>query len=149
MKIRRVTRKDIEEAALLAQILGEAEMTGADFSCLTRLHDCPDCPHSTESCGHRYEWDCIADAIGASDMAIALWLSISNAFGTYKVEREEEIEDAQTPAQKRDVERYYAWVDSFGGDDGLDDELEMAALLREGELPPGWKRVRARKESST
>jgi hypothetical protein len=139
VKIRRVTRRDIEEAALLAQILGEVNMTGAEFCCLIRLHDCPDCRHSIEPCGHGYEWDCIADAIGASDTAIALWLSISNAFGTSKKEREEEMEDAQTPAQKRTVVRLYAWVDSFFNGGDIRDELEMAALLREGELPPRWK----------
>lgn len=141
MKIRCVTRKDIEEAALLAQILGEAEMTGADFSCFTRLHDCPDCRHHSPECGHCYEWDCVADAIGASDTAIALWVHMSNVFATSKKEREEELADARTPAEKRRLLRRYAWVDSLFEGGALCDELEMAALLREGQLPPGWKMI--------
>ena len=132
MKSRKVTRKDVRDAALIGQIIAGAELADAGTICITDDDDC---------CGHDLEEDCVAEAIGASDQAVWLWLSASNAIATPLHERAEEIADAETQADKRRIERLYAWVDAMTGsivDLGVA-ELHAAALLREGKLPPGWR----------
>jgi hypothetical protein len=84
---------------------------------------------------------CIAAAVGASEVAVWLWLEASNAIATPLHERAEEIAAAQTRTKRRRIERLYAWVDSVVGEIaelGVP-ELHAAVLLREGVLRPGWR----------
>lgn len=157
-RLEEVTKKDIEDASMLAQLIGGAEVAGAYgmyLCCLEipsrKLHDCPDCKHIEHGtyCDHHEEWDCVASAIGASANAVHLWMSFSNAIGTTVDDRGGELRYLQekgTERERKEHKRLYAWVDSIqqGGIDhdepGLND-LEVAVLLREGHLPPGWKVV--------
>ena len=155
-KTREVMKKDVADAAMIAQLIGGADITDVCFTCVEspeprRLHDCPDCKHfeHVDECDHGWEWECVADAIGASSQALDLWMDTCNAFFATAgdrarelnyLQREGTIQELQTRAQ------LYAWVDSIRkggidhGDLGLN-ELEVAVLLREGHLPPGWKLV--------
>lgn len=155
MKTREVTKKDVADAAMIAQLIGGADVTDAGFTCVEqeprKLHDCPDCEHyeHVDECEHQHEWECIPAAIGASPEALDLWMDVSNAFFTTAEDREAELHYFRTEERKRELrarEQLYAWVDSIReggidhGDIGLN-ELEVAELLRDGHLPPGWKIV--------
>lgn len=156
-KTREITKKDIADAALIAQLIGGADIAGAPFTCVEqerrRLHSCPDCDHFVRvaKCDHRGgEWECIASAIGASPQALELWMAISNAFFTSAKDRQDELHYFRTeePKELQEREQLYAWVDSIrkGGINhgrgklGLS-ELEIAEVLRDGHLPPGWRVV--------
>jgi hypothetical protein len=132
VKVREVTRRDVRDAALIGQIIGEADLADASVICLVDDDDC---------CGHMLAEHCIAAAVGASEAAIWLWLEASNAIATPLHERAEEIAVAKTRTRRRRIERLYAWVDSVGGEiaDLGEAELHAAVLLREGVLPPGWR----------
>ena len=154
-KTREVTKKDVSDAAMIAQLIGGADVAGAGFTCIERerrrLHDCPDCDHyeRVDECTHANEWDCVPAAIGASPEAVDLWMKTSNALFTTAKDRKGELDYLRREGTKQEIqehEQLYAWVDSIReggvdhGDIGLN-ELEVASLLREGHLPPGWKLV--------
>ena len=154
-KMREVTKKDVADAAMIAQLIGGADIAGAGFTCVEqerrKLHDCPDCDHfeHVAQCDHANEWDCVPAAIGASSRAADLWMEVSNAFVTTAKDRQGELDDCRRDGaaqELREREQLYAWVDSIRpggiahGDLGLNG-LEVAAVLRDGHLPPGWKVV--------
>jgi hypothetical protein len=130
MRDREVTRKEVDDAALIGQISAEADLARAGTIC-------------RGSCGHLIEEHCVADALGVSPAAVAvdLWLAISNAVATPLSERTKEVRAAKTSAEKRRIKQLYAWVDDVVGsvEDFATAELHAAALLHDGELPPGWK----------
>jgi hypothetical protein len=140
VKTRAVTAKTVREAARIGELVGAAAM--ADRSVICRVAD-DDC------CGHVLEDYCVAAAIGASDAAVCLWLRASNAVATPRRERAAEIADAATPADKQRITDLYAWVDGMCGSipDLAVAELTTAALLREGNVPPGWKIRRPRRRA--
>jgi len=125
---RSVTLKDVRDAALIGQIVGEASMADAPTICLG------------EGCGHPLEEDCVASALGASGGAYDLWLCASNAIATTRNERAAEIADAETSDAKLRLKKLYAWVDGVCGsiEDLATAELHAASLLRDGDIPPGW-----------
>ena len=136
MRGRQVTRKDVRGAALIGQIIAEAELADVGTICIVDDDDC---------CGHDLEEHCVAKAVGASEQAVWLWLHTSNAIATPLDERVAEIADAETAVARRRIEKLYAWVDAVCGeipDLGVA-ELHAAALLRSGYLPPSWKIVEA------
>lgn len=135
-RIREVSRRDVRDAALVGQIIAEADLVDVGVICLVDDDDC---------CGHLLEEHCIAAAVGASERAVWLWLVTSNAIAAPLCERAEEITAAKTQTAKQRIKRLYAWVDSVGGaiaDLGVA-ELHAAALLRDGVLPPGWRSTSA------
>lgn len=139
MKTRTVTAKTVRDAARLGEIIGAAEMADQPVICRVDGYDC---------CGHLLEEYCVAAAIGVSEAAIWLWLRASNAVATPRRERAAEIADAtRTPADKQRLVDLYAWVDAACGaiPDLAEAELTTASLLREGNVPPGWKIRRARR----
>jgi hypothetical protein len=130
--VRQVTRKDVRDAALLGQIIAEADLSMSGTICITE----------EGGCGHLTGEHCVADAIGATERAVGLWMRVSWAITNSLDERAEEIADAETAAERRWIARFYAWVDAVCGpiDDDLGKaELHAAALLAEGQLPPGWR----------
>jgi hypothetical protein len=132
VKVREVMRKDVRDAALIGQIIAEADLADAGVICVVDDDDC---------CGHMLAEHCIAAAVGASEAAVWLWLEASNAIASPLHERAEEIAAAETRTKRRRTERLYAWVDAVVGEIaelGVA-ELHAAALLREGVLPPGWR----------
>ncbi len=131
----KATHKDIRNAALIGQIVAEAELSDVGTICIVDEDDC---------CGHFLKEHCIAEAIGASEAAVWLWLNASNAIATPLDERAAEIADAKEQRNKRRIERLYAWVDAVCGviADLGEAELHAAALLREGNVPPGWRIVK-------
>lgn len=136
MKIRKVTRRDVRDAALVGQIIAEADLIRSDVTCVVD-DDC---------CGHMLDEHCVAEALGASKMAVCLWVVTSNAIATPLHERAEKIAAAKTPAERQRLERLYAWADIVSGQIsrlGVA-ELHAAALLRDGVLPPDWKVVPGR-----
>ena len=154
-KARKVTKKDVMDAALIAQLIGGADIARAEFACVEhpprKLHDCPDCEHVEygAECEHGEEWECVAGAIGATLQALDLWMEISNAFFTTVKDRAAELRYLRTDGTMRELRgraQLYDWVDSIckgginHGSLGLN-ELEVAALLRDGHLPPGWRVV--------
>lgn len=132
MKTRSVTAKTVRDAARLGEIIGAAEMADQPVICRVADDDC---------CGHILEEYCVAAAIGVSETAICLWLRASNAVATPRRERAAEIADAATPANKQRIADLYAWVDAACGaiPDLAVAELTTAAILRDGDVPPGWK----------
>ena len=164
-KLKEVTKKDVADAAMIAQLIGNADLADvadADRRCIEipmrKLHDCPDCKHCErgEYCDHYEDWDCVASAIGATANAVHLWLSFSNAISATAKDRAADLRYLKEKGSKRSLLEHtqlYAWVDSIreGGiyhDKYAFDELEVAALLREGYLPPGWKLVAKRRKST-
>lgn len=154
-KLTEVTKKDIADAALIAQLIGVADYTGQSLHCdeipSRKLHDCPNCEHIEEGqyCNHHEDWDCVASMIGATIYAVHLWLAFSNAVQTTREDRACDLRYLKKKGTKRELKEHtglYAWVDSIreGGihrrASGLND-LEVAALLSEGHLPPEWKLV--------
>lgn len=140
MRVRQVTRKDVRAAALIGQIIAEAELADVGTICIVDEDDC---------CGHDLEEHCVAKAVGASEQAVWLWLNTSNAIATPLDERASEIADAATSTKRRAIEKLYAWVDAMTGvivDLGTA-ELHAAAVLRGGDLPPGWKVVSTARRS--
>lgn len=153
MKVRLVTRKEVLDAALLGELFGVADLTGANPSCLSvpskvREHGCSNCQHFIPaSCGHFNEWDCIASAIGASGNAVDLWLTFSNALHEDENSFQKELAYVEQNRPRREAIRMrevHAWAVSIRGTKPLNSigDLESAVLLREGHLPPGWKRRR-------
>jgi len=137
VKTRKVTRRDVRDAALAGQIIAEADLIRSNVACIVDDDDC---------CGHMLEEHCVAEALGVSGMAVCLWVATSNAIATPLHERAEEIAAAKTPAERQRIERLYAWVDAVSGQIsrlGIA-ELHAAALLRDGVLPPDWKVVPGR-----
>lgn len=132
MKVREVLHKDVRNAALIGQIIAEADLAEAGVICIVDDDDC---------CGHILAEHCIAAAVGASEAAVWLWLETSNAIATPIHERAEEIAAAGARTKRRRIERLYAWVDSVSGEvaEFGTAELHAATLLREGVLPPGWR----------
>lgn len=137
-----VTRDDVEKAALLAEIIGGYDSWNRDENGSIRVmatasglrcsasHHCPTCTCRNE-CEHDDVWGCVAAAIGASDRAVGLWMSVGLALGEAPDDR---CEDASF------VERQ--WVEENFGDVEINDELEVAALLRDGWMPPTYRLVR-------
>lgn len=182
MKLRRVAKKDVEDAAMIAELMGGADLAGTSFCCVDNVprkrHDCPDCDHfeRVAECEHQGgEWECVASAIGASSRALDLWMTFSNACFTTRRDRENERHYLESDTHRhfvqsdkrcrdvqgkiatelRDHDRLYAWVDTIRqggiqhGRRGLGyNELEVAYLLREGYLPPGWEVVAKHKASA-
>lgn len=160
--VHQVTARDVEHAATIAQIIGEHDQLDVGLpSCLPvdglqKKHDCPSCTHfRTIECDHRNEWDCIASAIGASQAAVDLWMKFSNILHTTQEDRDLEVKDAIEHDEPARRDRYYieyAWAGTLfeGCSRSLNelvadhDELEIAALLRDGHLPPGWELVKRR-----
>jgi hypothetical protein len=138
VKVRSVTAKIVQDAARLGEIIGAAAM--ADCSVICRVDD-DDC------CGHLLEEHCVAAAIGVSETSVWLWLMASNAVATPRRERSAERAGAKTAADKARIANLYAWVDSACGSipDLAVAELTTATLLRERNLPPGWKIRRVRR----
>jgi hypothetical protein len=166
MRLQDVTKKDIEDAALIADIIGGAYRINAQASlfCIEvpsrKLHDCPNCEHIEhgEYCDHHEDWDCVASAIGAAYNAIHLWLAFSNALSTTRKDRDGELQYLKregTTRERKEHVKLYAWVDSMRaggfrrrhGEDLVD--LEVATLLREGYLPPGWRLVARHRKITT
>lgn len=145
----RVTRHDIENAILLGEIIGgykeafpegEAEL---DLRCPRRVFQrnvehCPTCSCKSEDydeCEHRDGfWECVATAVGASPEAEMLWMHVSNIVSDLHPDTRE--------GDKYDEEPIKSWlaslVDAFRRCDRreLNKDLEAAALLRDGLLPP-------------
>ena len=137
MRVRRVTHQDVEDAALVGQIIAEAALAEINVACIVDDDDC---------CGHMLEEHCVAEAIGASKMAVWLWLAASNAINKPLRKRAEDIAAAETPTERQHFEQLYAWVDAVSGHIaklGMA-ELHAAALLRDGVLPPHWKIIPGR-----
>lgn len=156
-KLKEVTKKDVAHAALIAQLIAGAYLADAYLCCIEipprKLHDCPECKHVEhgEYCDHYEDWDCVASAIGATINAVHLWLSFSNAISTTTEDRDGELRKEGTKRELLEHARLYAWVDSIreGGihhDEWHLNNLEVAALLREGHLPPGWRLVARRRK---
>jgi len=82
VKTRRVTRREVRDAALVGQIVAEADLVEIDVTCVVDDDDC---------CGHMLEEHCVAETIGASGMAVLLWLVVSNAISTPLHERTKNI----------------------------------------------------------
>jgi len=154
------TKQDVADAATIAELIGGADLANAGFTCIEaqpprKLHDCPDCDHFeyAAQCEHATgEWECVVAAIGASRQAHDLWMETSNAFFATMGDREGDLRYLQTDGTTSELQehvRLYAWVDSIqrGGINNRPlgyGELEVALLLREGHLPPGWKLVAKR-----
>lgn len=129
VKTREVTRDDIQDAALVGQIVTESDLVKTDVICAVDDDDC---------CGHKLVEHCVAEALEVSESAVWLWVATSNAIATPLHERAEDIAMVSGPVQRRRVMRLYAWVDLVGGpivEFGVA-ELHAAALLRDGVLPP-------------
>ena len=145
----KVTRKDIEDAILIGEILGgydEAFPNGVadhDLCCLVNFvqldaEHCPTCSCKSkdhDSCDHRDGiWECIADSIGASPEAAILWMHVSNIISDLHPDTRE--------IDKFDETSIKNWLSSLvdksrrGDRRKLNNDLEAAALLREGLLPP-------------
>lgn len=154
VKMREVTKKDVADAAMIALLIGGADMAGVPFCCIDlprpKLHNCPDCDHheTVAKCEHRGgEWECVPPALGASSRAFDLWMKASNALTATTEDRKGDLDyhrRAGTKQELKECEQLYAWVDSIRegginhGSLGLNG-LEVAAVLRDGHLPPGWK----------
>lgn len=139
---RLVTARDVDDAATIANIIGgmdechelDSDLFGeVGLLCITTVHAhiCGHCAHR-EPCSHIDFWECVADAIGASPEALALYMRITCILDASQ--RASEL----TELDKDEV----AWLSELGafeGDEFFHSELEAAALLDEGELPPGWE----------
>jgi hypothetical protein len=144
----KVTRKDIEDAIVIGEILGgfdEAFPDGVpdrDLCCLVNFvqldaEHCPTCSCKSDDhdeCDHRDGiWECIAASIGASPEAELLWMHVSNI-----------VSDLHPDA--REIDKYgepiKSWLASLVDESSrcdryeLNSNLETAALLHEGLLPP-------------
>jgi len=124
VKIPKVTRGDVRQAALIGQIIAEAALAETAVTCVVDDDDC---------CGHMLEEHCVAEALEAPKM-------VSNAIAMRRRDRAKDIAEAKTASEKQRLGRLYAWVDSVGGHVAVLGvaELHAAALLRDGVLPPDW-----------
>lgn len=154
----KVTRKDVEDAILLGDIIGGYDETfpngdsWQDLCCLpvtVKHKHCPSCTcesNEYEWCDHQHDIQrCVMAAIGASPEAEMLWLTTSLTIrdlhpGTRDVDKSEPV-----------FQRWLAPLVRPGRRDheGLNEDLEAAALLREGLLPPGVIVVAAKQEKNT
>lgn len=145
--ILKVTRLDVEHAILIAEILGgyhEAFPQGddnVDLCCLVNFvprdaHHCATCTCKSDKCAqceHRNgSYECVVGALGASSEAQELYLLTYVAIVDLAdgISYDDPEEDAGT-----------LWVASLLNGTALDREtlqpdLEAAALLRDGLLPP-------------
>lgn len=105
MKTREVTCENIQDAALVGQIVAESDLAKSNVICAVDDDDC---------CGHKLVEHCVAEALEVSEVAVWLWLTISNAISTPLHERAEHIAMVSGPVQRRRVKRLYAWVDLVG-----------------------------------
>ena len=141
----KVTRQDIKDAILVADILGgyaEAFPDGDadhDLCCLVNFEHCPTCTCESE-CHCMGAWECVSAALGASAEAEALYLRVTN-----------EIDDLFPPERETSYPETRAWIASLVDETSRFDrgllrpDLETAALLRDGLLPPGVVLVKPRK----
>lgn len=145
----KATRQDIKDAILIADILGgyaEAFPDGDadhDLCCLVNFEHCPTCTCESEECPCMGAWQCVSDALGASAEAEALYLRVTN-----------EIDDLfpdRAPQHEASYPETRAWIASLVDETSRFDrgllrpDLETAALLRDGLLPPGVILVKPRK----
>jgi hypothetical protein len=144
----RVTRKDVEDAILIGEILGGHDEAfhhrkEGGVSCLVnemsvpvREDHCPSCTCTSQErgdCGHGAVWQCITAALGASAEAEMLWMWTSNAISDLSPDAREC--DKAEPKIRR-------WILSLASGRSRDRaelnfDLEAAALLRDGLLLPG------------
>jgi len=151
-----VTRRDVADAAIIAQILGEYHAAfpcsdedvdlcckdGSTFMHIPEGH-CESCTcvrYDYGDCGHREGvWQCIATAIGASSAAVALWMRLSNIIS--------DLDPGAREINKNKDPDVVRWLAEQAGDargrKRICEDLETAALLREGTLPPGVEVVSA------
>lgn len=144
----KVTRKDVEDAILIGEILGgydEAFPDGDpyhDLCCLVNFvqlaaEHCPTCSCKSDDyteCDHQEGiWECIATAVGASHEAEMLWMHVSNIVSDLLPDTRE-IDKYEEPIKSW----LAALVDKSRRCDRreLNNDLEAAALLRDGLLPP-------------
>lgn len=124
-----VTRADVDAAIAIAEIIGGVDAWDGNRStlmCASARH-CGTCS-CNEECGHSGSaYECVADALGASDCAVDLYLSVMLALGAAEYDDE--------PG----AEAEWLWAEGFCGDVVIDDDLEVAAILRDGELPPTYR----------
>lgn len=145
----KVTRQDIKDAILVADILGgyaEAFPDGDayyDLCCLVNSEHCPTCTCKSEECRHSYIWECLGEALEASLKVDALYVRISNAIDDLFPHRARERETSDPETR--------AWIASLVDETSRFDrgllrpDLETAALLRDGLLPPGVILVKPRR----
>jgi hypothetical protein len=142
-----VTRRDVKAAILIAEIVGSYDQVFPDdhnhegLYCLNGSSHCPTCKCDPEQCDCYDFWDCVARAIGASENAAALYLRVSNALDDLRPE---------VPDNARGDSESRKWAASFIDEtshldrESFSPDLEAAALLQEGFLPPGFVLARDR-----
>lgn len=154
----KATRKDIADAILIGEILGghdEAFPDGEhDLRCLKNVFQlnaghCATCSCTSEAydeCAHiDGVWECVAAAVGASPQAETLWMHVSNI-----------VSDLHPDTREGDKfkEPLKSWLTSLVDASRrcdrreLNKDLEAAALLRDGLLPPDVVRVFRKQKKS-
>ena len=143
----RITKQDVENAILIAEIIGGYHVAfpkgdeDVDLCCLVNFvprdaRHCGTCTCKSDKynhCEHRNgSYECVVDALGASPEAQELYLLTYVAI----IDRADGI-SYDDPEQDAGT----LWVASLLDDTALDREtlqpdLEAAALLRDGLLPP-------------
>lgn len=116
-----VTRRDIRDAILLANILGSNPPN--DLWC----GGWQDGPGRKAPCGHYGDWQCAADAIGASSIAASLLVAATNRITEAWVHGD--VEDLEVRALRHVTVLF-------------SDNLEAELMLREGWLPPNHRITR-------
>lgn len=154
MRTVKVTARDVENAALIAEIIGayeEAFSKDADgaettLSCLDSNGHCPTCRCDFDQCGHWHVCACIGEALGASKNAERLYLCTSNTIDDLRSDLPEGVKITDAAGKE--------WIDALvDGTSRFDRELlnstlEAAAVLREGLLPPGFVLTAKRSQRS-
>lgn len=140
-----ITRRELDDAAVIAQMVAASPMAevGEYPSCIQH-HDCPSCTCSL-ACGHRDVAECVASAIGASDLSLRAYYATGNLISEFGCDW---LDDLADPGGLNDPARWRAlrkWRESIGITDDRwcvsseDEGIETAGLLADGVIPFGFR----------
>ncbi len=138
MMTNKVTVKDLEDAIVIALIIGGLDAWGGD----EELLKCCD-----SSCEHKHFWECIGDAIDASDSAIELYLATSNRVHEDAETWNEWVDEMEYESDGDErIEIEERWRAAAGIGNGYDArerdcDLETAFVLVDGNLPYPWSLI--------
>ena len=142
-KVTKVTSRDVEHAILIGEILGGyAEAfpdvnvhVDDDLCCRLDEAPCSTCRCVDAPCEHQYIWECVGVSLNTSQAAENLWLQTSNAILDLHPDTPDDHKGS--PVIRRWIATLVDSTSCFG-DGALQPDLEAAALLRDGILPPGF-----------